>query len=195
MQVGQEMFPHFTKSTEDLPITSADKHPLYHRILPKLEAAFPGCGTLFIFRDVTDVGRSFQRRFDDPSDKWEIKGYMAINYWCEAAHNFLAYQAEAPEECITVSFKNLFSGTFDSNMAQAHRLRDRLAQSWDVGTYHAPSLERIMKRSETRKIENNWSEDDVTAEIFVKYEAECTRPIWTVEQYHDMHAQLMDLDL
>jgi hypothetical protein len=189
-EVVENMLDQFLKHS-----VIGDKHPLHHRNLPELESAFPRCGFMFIFRDLSDVARSFQRRFEDPEDTWKLKGYISINYWCEAALNFLSYQDQHPEKCITVYFKHLFEGTFEDNMAQAHKLGDRLAQLLDVGILDIPSLEKIMKTSADRKIQNSWSEGNFTQDIFDRYARDCAHPIWTIDQYRDMHARLVNLDV
>ena len=171
-----------------------DKHPLYHRNLPNLNTAFPGCGVVFIFRDVTDVSRSFKRRFENPADSWKVQDYNAIHYWCEAAHNFLSFQEKHPERCFAIDFKKLFSGSFEDNAAQAHKLCDRLAKIWDVGSLPEPALKRLLSNSAEIKTANSWGEGEETQDLFNRYNAEIGKIKWTIDEYHDMHARLSALD-
>lgn len=172
-----------------------DKDPLYHRILPQLSHEFPGCGFVFIFRNVTDVARSFQRRADDPSDTWKLAGYNAVNYWCEAAHNYLAYFGDHRDQCTTLYFNTLFSVGSIEATKRAETLRAHLAKTWEVGEFDTASLRRILNVSDNRKAQNEWGKYDQTEAIFETYFTEIARPKWTLEQYRDMHGRLLELDI
>ena len=86
-----------------------DKHPHYHRHLNNLAEEFPGCHFVFIYRDINEVARSFQRRFENPDDKWGLRSYHAAHYWCDAAENFLNYSDKNPKDAasylLTTSFQ------------------------------------------------------------------------------------------
>ena len=167
-----------------------DKHPHYHRHLPILSEAFPSCHFVFIYRDITDVARSFQRRFENPNDQWNLPDYLAVHYWCDAATNFLTFYERNIHQCSIVSFENLFASGSEMGITSAQVLRNTLASSLNVGSYASEELTNIFENARKISATNKWTQKPDPRHIFKKYSEAMATPKWNLANYQELLARL-----
>lgn len=75
--------PYYTKAQEGFEDAAyvGDKIPKLYGYLDQLQSNFPGCKTIFIFRNIFDVAASYKARMLDENDNWQLNVSNAVADW------------------------------------------------------------------------------------------------------------------
>lgn len=165
-----------------------DKHPQHHRNFDHLDNMFPGCHHVFIFRTLPDVAKSFQQRFENPDDHWNLPSSAAVEHWCRAAKNVLVQKAKNPENCVILNFRTLYAVGTAQGERNIRAFYRHLSRSLDLGPPNEQRLRALLSRSSIKQAENQWSDADerdltsITA-LFDAYAEATPRPVWDIDTY------------
>lgn len=116
-----------------------DKYPFYFQYAEGILDRVPGLKMVILMRDIHAVAASYQRRADDPQDRWPPRnGYrLAVRHYNEATARWAELAAGPHRERITfLSYERLFRG-------DRERLEGLLA--W-LGLAADPELDRTFAR-------------------------------------------------
>lgn len=119
--------------------------PGYTNHLDHLAATFPGCKILFLLRDPLEVAESFERRAQDPDDRWPEANdaWRSTHYWNRALLDVSAHVERHPEANLhLVDYGDFFTrGSRDSFSALNQFL------GLDLAPQYVAAYESTLKRA------------------------------------------------